>query len=294
MTNEAAPTSSGKSAVPVRARATSSSSSDSASAESSSVHRLRGRRRARPIGCSPKAHELRRRGIDVVIGFVETHARVETDAQIGDLEIVPRQLDRISRCHARGDGRRRHHRAPSRRRHRRRARAHECARRQASKRWEDVLELLDAGINVISAVNVQHLESLNDVLAARRSASRCAKPSPTGSSARPTRSSTSIISAEDLRQRLRRRKDLSHRRRSPPRWRISSPRKISRRCASSRSAKWRAPSIARASTSSSAKRKAPRRQAPLIAPSIAFSSPCRATRRARRRCCAKAAESPAV
>ena len=38
-----------------------------------------------------EAHDLRRRGVDVVVGFVETHGRAETEAQIGDLEIVPRR-----------------------------------------------------------------------------------------------------------------------------------------------------------------------------------------------------------
>ena len=38
-----------------------------------------------------EAHDLRRRGVDVVVGFVETHGRAETDAQIGDLEVVPRK-----------------------------------------------------------------------------------------------------------------------------------------------------------------------------------------------------------
>src|SRR5262245_43322917 len=37
-----------------------------------------------------EAHEMRRRGVDVVVGFVETHGRAETDAQIADLEVVPR------------------------------------------------------------------------------------------------------------------------------------------------------------------------------------------------------------
>ena len=46
------------------------------------------------------------------------------------------------------------------------SRTRTCPARKHRKRWEDVLELLDAGINVISAVNVQHLESLNDVVAA--------------------------------------------------------------------------------------------------------------------------------
>ena len=71
------------------------------------------------------------------------------------------------------------------------------------KRWEDVMELLDDGINVISAVNVQHLESLNDVIArdARRHGAR------DGAGLGRRRSADQVvnldISAEDLRQRLR-------------------------------------------------------------------------------------------
>src|ERR1700748_1768780 len=38
-----------------------------------------------------EAHDLRKRGVDVVVGFVETHKRTETDAQIGDIEVVPRR-----------------------------------------------------------------------------------------------------------------------------------------------------------------------------------------------------------
>ena len=104
------------------------------------------------------------RGTDVVIGFVETHARANTAAQIGDLEIVPRRhlqyrgaafeemdVDAVIRrnpdvalvdelAHSNVPGSRN------------------------EKRWQDVEELLDAGIDVISTVNVQHLESMNDVV----------------------------------------------------------------------------------------------------------------------------------
>jgi two-component system sensor histidine kinase KdpD len=111
-----------------------------------------------------EAHELRRRGVDVVIGYVETHGRAETEAQIRDLEIVPRKrinyrgvtleemdvaavvarrpqvaiVDELAHTNVPGAGR--------------------------GKRWEDVVALLDEGTSVISALNVQHLESLNDVL----------------------------------------------------------------------------------------------------------------------------------
>ncbi|HTU36953.1 MAG TPA: universal stress protein [Acidimicrobiales bacterium] len=103
------------------------------------------------------------RGTDVVIGFVETHKRTFTMEQIRDLPMVPRKqvhyrdadweemdldavlarkpevvlIDELAHTNVPGSGR------------------HE-------KRWEDVLEILDAGIAVISTVNIQHLESLAD------------------------------------------------------------------------------------------------------------------------------------
>jgi len=104
------------------------------------------------------------RGTDVVVGFVETHSRKLTEAQIGNLEIVPRRtityrdadfeemdvdaiiarrpkvalVDELAHTNVPGA-------------------KHE-------KRWQDVEELLDAGIDVISTVNIQHLESVNDVV----------------------------------------------------------------------------------------------------------------------------------
>jgi len=111
-----------------------------------------------------EAHALRQRGVDVVLGFVETHGRAETEALVTGLEVVPRRrvehrgiaveemdldailarkpevaiVDEIAHTNAPGS------------RHR--------------KRHQDVIELLDAGINVIGAVNIQHLESLNDLV----------------------------------------------------------------------------------------------------------------------------------
>jgi len=111
------------------------------------------------------AREQRAQGVDVVVGWVETHGRVETEALLGGLEILPRRpveyrgarlqeldldaalarrpalilIDELAHTNAPGS------------RH--------------AKRWQDVLELLDAGINVYSAMNVQHVDSLNDVVA---------------------------------------------------------------------------------------------------------------------------------
>ncbi len=148
-----------------------------------------------------EAHDLRRRGIDVVVGFIETHKRAETEAQIRDLEIVPRKkieyrgvtleemdvdaivarrpqiaiVDEFAHTNVPGS------------KHR--------------KRWEDVMELLDEGINVITAVNVQHLESLNDVIQRTLGVTvRETVPDWVVSSADQVINLD--ISAEDLRQRL--------------------------------------------------------------------------------------------
>ena len=105
------------------------------------------------------------RGADVVVGFVETHKRTYTMEQIRDLPVVPRKhvvyrnadweemdvdaviarkpevvlIDELAHTNVPGSGR------------------HE-------KRWEDVLEILDAGIAVITTVNIQHIESLADAV----------------------------------------------------------------------------------------------------------------------------------
>jgi two-component system sensor histidine kinase KdpD len=103
-------------------------------------------------------------GVDVVIGLVESHGRQETEARIRDLEIVPQReipyrgvtlkemdvdailarhpdtvvVDELAHTNVPGSKNR--------------------------KRYEDVLELLEAGINVLTAVNIQHLETLNDAV----------------------------------------------------------------------------------------------------------------------------------
>ena len=98
-----------------------------------------------------------------MIGYLEPHDRPETAALAEGLEVVPR-LRAQHGARARGDGRRRGH--PPRAR----ARAvDELAHTNApgmrnEKRYQDIDEILDAGIDVISTVNVQHLESLNDAI----------------------------------------------------------------------------------------------------------------------------------
>ena len=104
------------------------------------------------------------RGTDVVVGLVESHGRALTEGQIGDLEVVPRRtidyrgaeftemdvdavlarkpavvlVDELAHTNVPGS--------------------------RNQKRWQDVGELMDAGIDVISTVNIQHLESVNDVV----------------------------------------------------------------------------------------------------------------------------------
>ncbi|HVX29312.1 MAG TPA: sensor histidine kinase KdpD [Nitrolancea sp.] len=111
-----------------------------------------------------EGHRLRDEGHDVVIGFVETYRRRETEEQIGDLEVLPRRtityrgvsldeldtdavlarhpeivlIDELAHTNAPGSPR--------------------------EKRYQDVELLLDAGITVLSTMNIQHLEGLNDLI----------------------------------------------------------------------------------------------------------------------------------
>ena len=110
------------------------------------------------------AHQRQDEGIDVVIGYAETHGRKETEELLSDLEIIPRQqinyrniavsdmdLDAILK------------------RHPNLVIVDELAHTNAPglrhpKRYQDVEEILNAGIDVYSTINIQHLESLNDVV----------------------------------------------------------------------------------------------------------------------------------
>lgn len=149
-----------------------------------------------------EAHDLRRRRVDVVIGYVETHGRVDTAALISDLEQVPRRtvsyrgVD-VEEMDVEGVLARRpevaivdelpHTNVPGSRH---------------AKRWEDVRLLLDEGINVISAMNVQHLESLNGVLE-RELGIAVRETVPDWLVAQADQVVNVDLSAEDLRQRLR-------------------------------------------------------------------------------------------
>lgn len=109
-----------------------------------------------------EANELKKKGIDVVIGLLETHGRKETIEQVGELEVIPRKkihyknvileemdtkaiisrnpevvlVDELAHTNVPGS--------------------------HFEKRYEDVEKILEAGISVISTMNIQHLESLND------------------------------------------------------------------------------------------------------------------------------------
>ena len=104
------------------------------------------------------------RGTDVVVGLVETHGRARTAEQVGDLEVVPRRT-----VEHRGSTFTEMDTDALLRRHPQVVLVDELAHTNApgsrhAKRWEDIHELLAAGIGVISTVNIQHLESLNDVV----------------------------------------------------------------------------------------------------------------------------------
>ncbi|MEO6148695.1 MAG: sensor protein KdpD [Mucilaginibacter sp.] len=109
-----------------------------------------------------EAHALLRNGIDIQIGYIETHNRAETHALLAGLPVIPRRklfykgkeleemdvqaiinrhpevviVDELAHTNVEGS--------------------------QNGKRWQDVMDILEAGISVISAVNIQHLESLNE------------------------------------------------------------------------------------------------------------------------------------
>jgi len=108
---------------------------------------------------------LRRSGVDIVIGVVETHGRAETAALVDGLEIIPRKnLEYQGRILDEMDLDAILARKP------RLVLVDELAHTNASgsrhpKRYQDVEELLDAGIDVFTTINIQHIESLNDVVA---------------------------------------------------------------------------------------------------------------------------------
>jgi two-component system sensor histidine kinase KdpD len=111
-----------------------------------------------------EAHRRRQRGTDVVVGFVEPHGRVRTADLVTGLEVIPRRRLRYrGRTFTEMDLDAVLARAPQV------ALVDELAHTNVPgsrnpKRWQDIHELTDAGITVLSTVNIQHLESLNDVV----------------------------------------------------------------------------------------------------------------------------------
>lgn len=111
------------------------------------------------------AHEQRSDGVDVVIGWVETHGRAETEALLDGLTILPPRV-----VEHRGTTLREFDLDAALARRPQLMLMDELAHTNAPgsrhpKRWQDVKELLKVGINVYTTVNVQHLECLNDVVA---------------------------------------------------------------------------------------------------------------------------------
>ena len=107
---------------------------------------------------------LHQQAVDVVIGLVETHGRAETEARIRDLEVIP-----LKEIPYRGVTLKEMDVDAILARHPNTVVVDELAHTNVPgsknrKRYEDVQELLDAGINVMTAVNIQHLETLNDAV----------------------------------------------------------------------------------------------------------------------------------
>src|SRR6266567_4399371 len=112
-----------------------------------------------------EGHRREDRGTDVVVGYVETHKRSQTEAQLGDLEIMPRK-----KINYRGVTLEEMDTDAILARHPQVVLVDELAHTNApgsrhAKRYQDVEELLDAGIDVVTTLNIQHLESLNDMVA---------------------------------------------------------------------------------------------------------------------------------
>jgi two-component system sensor histidine kinase KdpD len=112
-----------------------------------------------------EGHRRESRGTDVVVGYVETHGRPQTQAQLGDLEIIPRK-----KVTYRGVTLEEMDTEAVIARHPKVALIDELAHTNVPgskhvKRYQDVKEILDAGIDVVTTLNIQHLESLNDLVA---------------------------------------------------------------------------------------------------------------------------------
>jgi two-component system sensor histidine kinase KdpD len=149
-----------------------------------------------------EAHALRARGLDVVVGYVETYGRRDTEAQIRDLEMIPRrQIEyrgvTMEEMDVDGIIRRKpavvlidelaHTNVPG---------------SKHDKRYLDVLEILEAGIHVMTAVNIQHIETLNDAVA-RLTGIRVRETVPDTFIDRADEVINVDVTVEELRNRLR-------------------------------------------------------------------------------------------
>lgn len=108
-----------------------------------------------------EAHALLRNGIDIQIGYIETHNRAETHGLLAGLPVIPRR-----KIFYKGKEMEEMDLSAILNRHPEVVIVDELAHTNVEgskngKRWQDVLDILEAGINVISAVNIQHLESMN-------------------------------------------------------------------------------------------------------------------------------------
>ena len=145
---------------------------------------------------------LHQQGVDVVIGLVESHGRKETEALIRDLEIIPQRV-----IPYRGVELKEMDVDAILARHPHTVVVDELAHTNVPgsknrKRYEDVLELLDAGINVMTAVNIQHLETLND--AVNRSANTVIRETvPDNFFKRANEVVNVDVTVDELRERLR-------------------------------------------------------------------------------------------
>jgi two-component system sensor histidine kinase KdpD len=148
------------------------------------------------------AHEQRRHGVDIVVGVIETHGRADTQALIKDIEQVP--LQEIA---YRGVTLREMDLEAIKARRPKVVVVDELAHTNApgalhQKRYEDVLDILAAGIDVISAINIQHIESLNDAIASTTGV-RVRETIPDGVLTRADEVVNVDVSVDTLRERLR-------------------------------------------------------------------------------------------
>lgn len=149
-----------------------------------------------------EAHRLKKQGVDVVVGVIETHGRAETAALVEGLEVVPRR-----RVEYRGIVLEELDTAAVLARRPTVALIDELAHTNApggahAKRYEDIEELLRAGVNVLSTLNVQHLESLHDAVE-RFTGTRQKERVPDAVLQAADQVVNVDLSAEDLQDRLR-------------------------------------------------------------------------------------------